>query len=312
MALADLEGAAARVVADLIASGVPPPPGSIEYLRLVTFIVFQWGRTPTAGEVMDAIATKTTRALLKTSGLVPEDMRKDIDSITVQYKSSVTNSLKLAASMPHLLFDLGLKIIVNKTSTEFITSDAPVVLFNQWCQGLRGMGATGLACHGLQIFLPLSATHALVFYDPAVYTVGKRRSSTIELSSAYDVVGINRLQLVAAEENLYYSGAPATAKAIDELPFQWRRSQAQAVEVHRAVEVDGNSELIHVYHEPSDARLNIPSIKVSKRAREIPARKRTSMYREMALQADEIVNGPREARYGTPPNGPRTWRIVDD
>jgi len=260
---------------------------------------------------MDAIATQFARAMLKSPGMVPDEMRGEIDSLRVEHKSPITNSMKMAASMPHLLFDLGLKVLVNTSNAEFITSDAPVVLFNQWCQDIRGMGTTGFASHGLQIFLPLSPSHMLLFYDPAIYRVGKMQALAVKVSSEYDVVGINRLQLTVAEENLYYSGAANTASAIDQLPFKWRRTQSQAVEVHRAVEDDGSSELLHVYHQPSDARLNISCIKVTKRAGKIPKKKRTSMYRQMALQADEEVNGPREDKYGPPPTKPRTWHLVD-
>ena len=108
---------------------------------------------------MDAVATQVARAMLKSPGVVPDEMRGEIDSLRVEYKSPVTNAIKPVASTPHMLFDLALKVLVNRSGTEFITSDAPVVLFNQWCQDIRGMGTTGLACHGLQIFLPLSPTH---------------------------------------------------------------------------------------------------------------------------------------------------------
>jgi hypothetical protein len=51
--------------------------------------------------------------------------------------------MKLVASTtPHMLSDLALKVLVNRIGTEFITSDAPMVLFNalfnQWCWNLEG------------------------------------------------------------------------------------------------------------------------------------------------------------------------------
>jgi len=309
--LSNLEGAAAGAIADIIRTNTPPETGSAPYFHLVTFILFQWGRTPAAGAVMDAIATKMVRMLLKASPKVPDEMRDGIESLRVEYKSPITNSLKLAASMPHLLFDLELKVLVNTVAAEFITSDAPVVLFNQWCQGSSGMGTTGMASRGLQVFFPLSPRHVAVFYDPSVYRVGKRQARSVEVS-AYDVRGINRLQLIVAEDNLYHSGAPVTAAAIDRLPFEWRRRQAAAVKVHRAVEDDGKSHLLHLYQEPSDARLDISTIQMLKRAKAIPLKDRSSMYREEALALDEYVRGPRKSRYGPPPSSPRMWRLVDE
>ena len=231
-ALSELEGAAATAIAESITTDAPPQPASPEYLHVLVFLVFQWGRTPAAGAVMNPVATRMARALLKIDGGVPEEMRDEIDSVRVEYESPVTNSLRMAASMPHLLFDLKAKVLLNGTKTEFITSDSPVVLFNQWCQGVSGMGTTGFASRGLQVFLPLSPRHVLLLYDSSVYKVGSKRSLTV--TAQRDVVGINGLQLTVADDNLYYSGAPDTAGAIDRLPFQWRRKQADAVELFAA------------------------------------------------------------------------------
>jgi hypothetical protein len=310
-ALADLEGVAAQVVSDIIATSVPPPPGSKEYFNLITFVMFQWARTPAAGKVMDTFATKMARSMLKVPGVVPDRQREDIDSFAVHFRSPITNSMKLAATMLHLLPDLAMKIVVNRTSVQFLTSDAPVVFFNQWCQGTSGRGSTGLASAGLQVFLPLSPQHLLLLYDGDVYVAGKRDSASVEITAIHDAIGLNGLQLLTAERNLYHSAAGSMKEAINRLPFRWRTTRADAVALERALDETGREQRTHIYQAPAAAKVDLSFMRVTRRAKQVPLSARPSSYREAARRADEMVQGPRERKRNTPSTANR-WHIIDD
>ena len=102
-----------------------------------------------------------------------------------------------------------MKVLVNRTDVEFITSDNPVVIYNQCFEGADASngGNGGLANTGLQIFLPLSAGHLLVFYDKKVYKIGRKKSGYCEVSTKDDIRQFNDLQYLNCVENLYaYSG----------------------------------------------------------------------------------------------------------
>jgi hypothetical protein len=233
------------------------------------------------------------------------------DEVEIEHDFPILLSLEISTSLPCLLLDLAIKVLVNNTASEFITSDSPVVLFNQWCQGAKGMGATGLASRGLQIFLPLSSSHVLMLFDPSIYHVGNQRKDVVEIATSYDVTGINRLQVITVEENLYYTGKRETAEEIDSLPFDWRQTRAEGVVVHRAVSEDDDSELIYTYSRPSVARLDATFTRVTRSANEISLPKRIRASRPAALAAYEAINGSLYEE-DTAPKGPRTWRVVDD
>ena len=93
---------------------------------------------------------------------------------------------------------------MNKTDVEFVTSDNPVVLYNQLFSFRKFGSNTGLAQKGLQIFLPISPKIALIFYDHDVYSVGKRHSLTVNIDLVRDVYELNTLQMCSAMNCVYF------------------------------------------------------------------------------------------------------------
>ena len=95
------------------------------------------------------------------------------------------------------------KMLRAKIGSNFITSDNPVVVMNQFCANTdahRSFAGFGMA--GFQLVLPISPSLCLIFYDPKVYKVGNRRETLVEISE--HCVGIvNSLQVQSAEKYLY-------------------------------------------------------------------------------------------------------------
>jgi hypothetical protein len=84
-----------------------------------------------------------------------------------------------------LLLDLHNKLLINKTSVEFITSDHPIVMYNQLLT-FRTFGSNcGVACKGLQIFYPLDPKKVLMLYDGQIYRVGSKRIA-IDITNPQD------------------------------------------------------------------------------------------------------------------------------
>lgn len=68
---------------------------------------------------------------------------------------------------------------------------------------------TGLACKGLQVFLPLSPKHLLHYYDGDVYRVGDKRQRVIFVKDDEDIHALNVLQCASAHANIYFDGSIA-------------------------------------------------------------------------------------------------------
>ena len=176
---ATLEGPASVVIKGVIENGLLPKPRSRDLFRLLVFAVSLWSRTPAAGREISTIATQTARAIFKNQPGIPDHVKENVDKVEFKPKQPIGVSIGLATQNIPYLLDLGCLIIKNESEIEFITSDAPVVFFNQWCQDVTERGTKGFIQSGLQIFLPISPRFLVLFYDRSVYKVGKRSENPV-------------------------------------------------------------------------------------------------------------------------------------
>ena len=142
---------------------------SMDFFSLIMFVAFQHGRTPQAGEILDEIATKVSRAVFKMLVLFLKSDTQTSQSCAGRGARPRFRVLALPPETSHVLLDLTPLILINDTPYAFITSDSPVAFFNSWCRGWRKR------CHRIRlrptIALPLSPRHALLLYDAEVYSV---------------------------------------------------------------------------------------------------------------------------------------------
>jgi len=289
-ALAQMEGLASIAIRNLIVTETVPADDSVAFFSLVAFLAFQHGRTPQAGAVMNEIATKLSRAILKMPGMVPAELHADIPKLRASWGKAALQSLGIAASVSHVLLDLRPFLLINDTPQPFITSDSPVVFFNPWCRGWRGSGVTAFASSGLQIFLPLSPRHLLMLVDDDVYAFADA-SGVIHVDRYRDVKGLNALQLLGVEHNLYYRRTPTAQEAIDDLPLHWMHDSIAAVHVQRAVAADERSQLVGLHQEQPDVRLDLSFFRVRRAKRAVPLPVRARSHRQRALDADRFFRG---------------------
>ena len=189
-ALQDIETAVSSIIKNCIENRKIPPYGSEEHIILLTFIVFQFSRTRYSGEMINEILNSLTKKIFSHDPRV----KGDLDKVSVGFENPATYALGIAAGNIPLMLDMKYKLIVNTTQIPIITSDNPVVAYNQFLEGRKVPGGiTGLATKGLQMFLPLSRDILLVFYDDTVYRVGNRKDSVVTVNNKLDIDYLNLL-----------------------------------------------------------------------------------------------------------------------
>ena len=202
--LSTIEGEAAKVLNQIRATDRLPSRYSAEHHTLVYFIVVQLARTTAAEAEMNEQATKWAKALLSRSITNP-DLAKHLPNLKVN--RHIIESVRDAMLVAPVLYDLKYKLIVNASTCAFVTSDAPVVLHNQFLPN----GLVGFASAGLQVFLPLGPWRAILLYDEDAYNVGAPTSNIVRLVNSAHALLINELQWESAHDNLYFS--PHTEEA---------------------------------------------------------------------------------------------------
>jgi hypothetical protein len=206
MALAELEGAASAVIRKAIRDGSLPPRSDDAHYTLVTYVIFQAERTPTAVAAHEEHVEK----LVKKLASFEVDLAPYVDQISVKSSDPVRETLEMAAACHYVALDLCSKLLLRTGKTRFITSDHPVVLYNQFMEKRRKPGSgTGLSSLGLQVFLPLSPDVCLILFDPGVYKVGSTlRQTELRInSSEADVQALNLLQIANAGSLLFFDAS---------------------------------------------------------------------------------------------------------
>ena len=302
-AFAELEGRVATIFKDIIRKNQRPKVLTVEYFHLLCFIVFQHLKTPAYGKQINWLATKTMRMMTKG--------RKEFEGIDTSKFKIVMNmpevvGLSAAKDQVPLLGDLCMKTFINKTDVEFITSDAPVIFFNQWCQEWPLGGNIGTTAKGLQIFFPISNRHVIVLYDQDIYVAGKG-DQVVEVNETADVEMINSLQLLSVDEKLYFSGHERTRDSIDRLPFEFYRTPEKALHANSSIGIDPaygtESELVHITSSPTNFRLDLSVMKVRNATQKILLDDRVRKERKAAHDFDVMNKGPRHLRYPQRPKG---------
>lgn len=101
--------------------------------------------------------------------------------------------------------DLHLKLACNNTLIPFVIGDNPVVFYNKLFEADNAACHLGYTCNGLVIFVPITPKITLIMYDNTVYKFGKKDETTIIINKQADVEELNKLQILNARENVYYS-----------------------------------------------------------------------------------------------------------
>ncbi|MBE5123375.1 DUF4238 domain-containing protein [Vibrio parahaemolyticus] len=197
-----IEGKAATILKNLLGKTNFPKPFSEEHYVLLLFTLLQYARTKGAEVALKEFIDKVTKFLLEQTGKFEEG---DFDKFTIEANNTIAWNLKFMAESIHIAMDLKYKVINNKTGIDFITSDNPVIFYNQAFFEYKGFSSIGLGSKGLQVLLPISPDKYLIFYDADFYKIGDRKSNYTDLVDVRDVHELNKLQWLNSLQNLYYS-----------------------------------------------------------------------------------------------------------
>lgn len=227
-ALGEVEGKAADLMRLIDKSRFPPPPVSEWHLILVVYILLQYGRTAYSADTLNEIYDKTWKHVYgpkaKTEGI-------DLSNVQVGIKDVGRYSIGLTAKHYPLLLDLEYRLLINSSGVEFVTSDNPVVFYNQLFTFRKFGSNTGLLSKGLEIFSPISPTDALLLFDPAVYGVGNNKSPIVNVTSPRDVYELNTLLICSADENIYFLDKELDVDALHRKAARFRRSRKSNLDV---------------------------------------------------------------------------------
>jgi hypothetical protein len=239
-----------------------PPP---DYFLLLFFTIVQYGRTGSSSDRIEAYNEKMLKHQMKgrleEKGIGPEDFR-------IRMKGAARLSTGITAEIAPLIMDLKCALLLNSTSIEFVTSDNPVVPYNQLMEFQKGGSNTGWAVKGLQVYFPIGPRRALLLYDPAVYKVQSNSGGVVKISSEKDVNELNTLQVCSAQENIYFRSLGLSPKELLRKAKLYLRKETHSFSVFPG-EQKGNqkSELVAYSQQDVATNLSLTFVKIQREAK---------------------------------------------
>lgn len=267
-ALSLVESQMARILSEVQSTCALPSRKSGDRLTFLIHVLTQHTRTAYSIDAYDEQTDKLMKYLMapnmKEMNLSPEQ----IANIKITQKNSARFALEMVFPYYPLLIDLEWKLLRATGTHEFLTSDNPVVYYNQFFSFRKG-GNTGLASKGLQIFFPVSPKHLVLLYDGKVYGVGSRKCDVVDVSDARDMEQLNRLQFVSALENVYFHGKCFPALQEFRASERYRRPQKSHMQVFPGEETPEHcKELLMMSREDVRTELELSFLRVLKPAKE--------------------------------------------
>lgn len=273
------------------------------HVVLSLYVVMQHGRTESSAalinEMYDEGMRHFYREKAKSEGI-------DIDQYRISMKNAAEYSLGMSVQCYPLLLDLHYKLLINKTDVDFVTSDNPVVLYNQLFSFRQGPSNVGLTQKGLQLFLPIGPKGLLVFYDNDVYSIGKRNHHIVDITLDQDVYELNTLQMCSALNCVYFKDTAFNIEALYRKASPYRREKMVTFDAYSGKKTGkGQEQLLTTSQVDVRTNMKLSFLRLSKSARQWKEtfRKRNpqpvSVLRnpELVDAYDEFTNHGRKLDY---------------
>lgn len=269
-----------------------PPYSSREHRTLLHFTVMTEFRNPIKKTAMEKV-TEIVGDYAKQHVNFPDDYRNS--GIKLGLKDPVAYALSNHNKSVLMISDLHIKLLKNTTNIPFITSDNPVVHYNQFLeQNTKLEGITGYGIKGVQIFIPLSPTYMLMLYDSQVYYVGKRKSKVVSISNPAEIDQLNVLQFLNSDVTCFGNGQ-VTEEYMKRLYEESKTYPTPRVQIHKKFQTGERT--FTVYHAETSCRINLrlSFVAYSTHASRVEFHDDILVYpRDFALDvADALRNDPR-------------------
>jgi hypothetical protein len=266
---ANVEDNTAEILKQVIKEKIIPTNGSENYYQISLFLLLQPYRTRVNSDEFNDMVDKTLKAVMK---FETQFKNFEYDKYFFAYNDAVEKSLSILLDNLSIMLDMQIKLLINKTSKEFITSDHPVSKYNQFLESRNFFfGHTGMMSKGLQLFYPLAPDLCLVMYDPKVYKIGnKKQFSNINVNEK-DVESLNILTCLHANKSMY-----ATDKLTDfqfehilEKANKFRDQKKLELKYYDSVGNGDDTESVIVQHHriPFQIKLDLSFIKQTQHAK---------------------------------------------
>lgn len=236
----------------------PPPIETNGFKLLRRFILYQAFRTPKAGSVIMEKLNQSVKTVIKE---LKPDLWESMKDAILEHENPVLEGLIRSIEHERLLDFLDCKFLVNLSLLPLVTSDAPVILYNQLMeQAGNYIGATGLVAKGLQIFYPIHPRLMICLYDSSVYDFGNGCNNCCSTESIGEIHQLNGLQLINCKSQLFFDDLISEEYLI-ELCKDFEKYRDTSKNINQIINLE-NQKLLYMTSEDIHIDLNLDFFKL--------------------------------------------------
>lgn len=160
-----------------------------DYSSLLFFIFLSDARSKTTADINNKFINELA---ILTNNVDPKNSKIKYSKKIVEYEVPNYYPITSAESVIPIMLDLKLVLLINNTSSEFITSDCFVCKYNQFLLDKKHIFGYGYGTIGFQCFIPISPNHCLLLYDPSIYEL-KTVNDTFIINDNKEIYKLNKL-----------------------------------------------------------------------------------------------------------------------
>ena len=293
-----LENLAAPVVLKILRTHELPARDTIDYDNLFVFSFLQSERTRGAvDEMHEALDSLLQRIIEPDAKLGSKDEKHLLRS-----ENPAAHIVSIAAQVIWQAYDLKLGLLVNESNRKFITSDVCTVRCNQFFEKRDHPGEQlGFASKGLQLFVPLSPTVMLIFYDSWAYKVGNRKDKVIKVKNCNDVDQLNMLQVVNCGQVCFHNNdiAPIYLRQLSKRSARFRlEDRSVTTSFIEEPNENGQTSALHLTRKKArKSGLELSFIKEPQRAKSCKLTNHVAQLRDESLR-DRQRHAPKGSQSG--------------
>lgn len=267
--LSEIEGYIAPVISSIISSKKPPTKQTSDHYTLLFFLLISIQRNISHERVTNELTDKMYKTVFSKG-----KFKDEINNYSIGITNASSMGLSFLPEMMMITMDLSYKLLINLTSTPFITSDNPVIKYNSRLEELGARdNITGYGAAGLQMFLPLSNDILILFYDDNFYDVGVTGNQIFKIRNDQVVDDINLLHFVNCEQTIFFNHQvnEEYIRLLFKESKKYQKANVSIVTEHpvmgRGGKLEESSSIIHSRTTSCRTGLSIPFIKATKHAK---------------------------------------------
>lgn len=202
----ELEGIWCNIIGKIISSG-KMDMNEETWTYLMMFFYLSDVRTAYAADTFihgKKLSVKASAKLYREHKRI-EMSDEEIENIPITADKPNLYYLKNLKHLMEMVGDLSIVLLHNTSSRQFVTSDCPVVKYNQLFVARDYIRSYGYGQVGFQCFLPISPHFCLVLYDDVVYKCKNERNFVIRINAPDQIIELNKLFVENSRQAIYFN-----------------------------------------------------------------------------------------------------------